>query len=89
MVYLQRQALRVGAVGGSRELMGPIFIGGARHKIFTAERLPYLLRTQLFTADICLRLHDLAELDLQPTRQSELVVALQQNRPRRPSPTGC
>src|ERR1700754_4500280 len=75
---MQGQALRIRPVGRGCKLMGLVDIGTAGGEIFAAEQLPYFSRTQFLTADICLSLHDLAEFDLQPPRQDELVVALEE-----------
>src|SRR5271168_4320448 len=58
--------------------MRTIDVRTARRQILGVEQLPYLLRTQLLTADICLRLNDLAELYLQPPRHDQLIVAFQE-----------
>ena len=76
IINLQRQPFGIGTIGGSRQLMRAIHIGRLEAQVLAAEEIPNLLRSQLFTGDICGSLNDLAELDLQTARHHQLEVAL-------------
>ena len=60
--------------------MRAVHVRAVLAEILALEQRPDLLRGQLLAGRVGDRLHDLAELDLQPPRHRQAVVALQQVR---------